>query len=135
MKWTTLLALVLILSGCGKTDEQLMVKQMLNNYYEALLLEDLNDSMRFIHPENEEYYRINEDLESTFAQYNYTYTTEGIEFTEPGSTRMVVKVLLRTKGIEEETGEPMDYELIHTYEVKKDSEGEWKILSEQMSPI
>lgn len=124
-----------LLASCEKTDGRQEIQIMLERYYESLLLEELDESMDFIHPENEDIYKIYQERESVFREFEYKYTIKKMEFATLSETASSIKVLLNTSGIEEKTGEQQSYDLVYTYELKKDSSGNWKIFSEQISPI
>ena len=136
MRWILCSFLVLfLLSACSKDDEKQSILQMLNDYYNAMLVEDLDQTMSYIHPENPEFYKIYQEEQSVFRQFNYRYTVKKVEFINVSDMDATVKVLLNTSGVEEDTDKTDNFDILYTYNLKKDSDGKWKIFSQEANQV
>lgn len=136
MKWFSfLLFSCFLLTSCTPSDPKEDINSVVYSYFEAQLIEDIDATMAYIHPDNENRYEINQERISTYYRYNYRYEVGPITFLSTNLTDAEIKVNVLTTGIEEEADRPVGFEMVYTFKLEKTSSGDWKILKEEISPF
>jgi hypothetical protein len=122
-----LLFLTTLLSGCFNVEEtKTEIDTTLNSYYDSLLFEDVDESISYFLPSSTEYYSQYQSMIKQFNSSNLLFTLNNITYDSVTKDAVILKTEIHITGISSEK-EKIDKKIIHTIQMKANSNGVWKI--------
>ncbi|MCV6599660.1 MAG: S1C family serine protease [Alphaproteobacteria bacterium] len=105
-----------------KTKEE--IKYIIINFFKSLEEEDLNDFIKYIHPESPAYSFIRMYITPYFGCYDFVYDVEGIEILK--NVNGILEVKVNYKIFKKDGGDFKNQQILAVYRFKKWM-NEWKI--------
>jgi len=124
-----LLCTIVALSGCSTFNEEAAkktIEQEINNFYDNLLMEDIDAVMKQVSTDSEQYYELYDEYRDTFRKYNYAYQLKEISYDEVSKDVIVASVSLTVSGVNRDQ-EYDSYDVVQTFTFKSVSDNKWKI--------
>ncbi|QJX80190.1 hypothetical protein [Priestia megaterium] len=124
-----LLCTVVTLSGCSTFNEETAkknVEQEINNFYNNLLMEDIDAVMKQVSTDSEQYYNLYDNYRDIFQKYNYSYQLKEISYDQVSKDIVVASVSLTVSGVNRDQ-EYDSYDVVQTFTFKSVSDKKWKI--------
>ncbi|WP_088362786.1 hypothetical protein [Bacillus cereus] len=92
----------LLLSACSFDSEKAktLVRTEIETYYENLLLENIDATMKQIDRDSEQYYSLYNELRDTFQNYNHSYKVNEISFNTITKDRISVTASITISGVD-----------------------------------
>lgn len=119
------------LSACGKSDEQ-KVMAVINEYVDSMNKEDTDAVQATLHRENMGYFYTKQQLPGYFSQYNVKTVLEDAKYMGIKDGIASVSYVMTTRS--QETSTFKDTRISGTFTLKKNDDGDWKILSVDYDP-
>lgn len=125
------ICLVILISGCSSFntgEAKTIIKNNINQYYNNLLLEDIDSVMKQISTDSVQYYNLYDEYRDTFDNYNYSYNIKELSFKKTTSESIVVDVLVDVSGTDK-SDKFNEFKEVQTFTFKPTGNKIWKLTS------